>query len=253
MIKIENLFYSPVKSISFTKSEFLNVLKDKGIQSDRIFAFVQNLDSTSIKNLINDPKSRKLNNFITLKNTPELNKYNFIYIKDKLILKKQDEIIISINPFLENEKKLLCDKINNIINKNKKLDFLMDEKNPFFDTMPDNSISLVNKKSVTDFSMKILSDIEFERFRANIYIDGLAAWEERNWIGKTIKINNIDFFVSGEISRCSATNLKPSTDIVTINLPNQLKKTYDHINMGIYLVPLQNGVISKNDKIIIYD
>ena len=253
MIKIENLFYSPVKSISFTKSEFLNVLKDKGIQSDRIFAFVQNLDSISIKNLLEDPKFRKLNNFITLKNTPELNKYNFIYIKDKLILKKQDEIIISINPFLENEKKLLCDKINHIIIKNKKLDFLMDEKNPFFDTMPDNSISLVNKKSVTDFSMKILSDIEFERFRANIYIDGLAAWEERNWIGKTIKINNIDFFVSGEISRCSATNLKPSTDIVTINLPNQLKKTYDHINMGIYLVPLQNGVISKNDKIIIYD
>ena len=253
MIKIENLFYSPVKSISFTESEFLNVLKDKGIQSDRIFAFVQNLDSTSIKNLIEDPKFRKLNNFITLKNTPELNKYNFIYIKDKLILKKQDEIIISINPFLENEKKLLCDKINHIIIKNKKLDFLMDEKNPFFDTMPDNSISLVNKKSVTDFSMKILSDIEFERFRANIYIDGLAAWEERNWIGKTIKINNIDFFVSSEISRCSATNLKPSTDIVTINLPNQLKKTYDHINMGIYLVPLQNGVISRNDKIIIYD
>ena len=253
MIKIENLFYSPVKSISFTKSEFLNVLKDKGIQSDRIFAFVQNLDSISIKNLLEDPKFRKLNNFITLKNTPELNKYNFIYIKDKLILKKQDEIIISINPFLENEKKLLCDKINNIINKNKKLDFLMDEKNPFFDTMPDNSISLVNKKSVTDFSTKILSDIEFERFRANIYIDGLAAWEERNWIGKTIKINNIDFFVSGEISRCSATNLKPSTDIVTINLPNQLKKTYDHINMGLYIVPQQNGVISKEDKIIIHD
>ena len=253
MIKIENLFYSPVKSISFTKSEFLNVLKDKGIQSDRIFAFVQNLDSISIKNLLEDPKFRKLNNFITLKNTPELNKYNFIYIKDKLILKKQDEIIISINPFSENEKKLLCDKINHIIIKNNKLDFLMDEKNPFFDTMPDNSISLVNKKSVTDFSMKILSDIEFERFRANIYIDGLAAWEERNWIGKTIKINNIDFIVSGEISRCSATNLKPSTDIVTINLPNQLKKTYDHINMGIYLVPLQNGVISRNDKIIIYD
>ena len=253
MIKIENLFFSPVKSISFTKSEFLNVLKDKGIQSDRIFAFVPNLDSISIKNLLEDPKFRKLNNFITLKNTPELNKYNFIYIKDKLILKKQDEIIISINPFSENEKKLLCKKISQIIIKDKALNFLMDEKNPFFDTMPDNSISLINKTSVTDFSLKISSNIELERFRANIYIDGLAAWEERNWIGKTININNIDFFVSSEISRCSATNLKPSTDIVTTNLPNQLKKTYDHINMGIYLVPLQNGIISKNDKIIIYD
>ena len=253
MIKIENLFYSPVKSISFEESESLNVLTDRGIESDRIFAFVQNLDSNSIKNLIEDPKSRKLNNFLTLKNSPELNQYNFTYAKNKLILKKKDEIIISINPFSKNEKKLLCDKINQIILKDKKLDLLMDEKNPFFDTMPNNSISLINKKSISDFSNKISTNIEIERFRANIYIDGIAAWEERDWIGKTININNIKFFVSDEISRCSATNLKPSTDIVTINLPNQLKKTYDHINMGLYIVPQQNGVISKEDKIIIHD
>ncbi len=253
MIKIKNLFYSPVKSISFEESESLNVLTDRGIESDRIFAFVQNLDSTSINHLIEDPKFRKLNNFVTLKNSPELNQYNFTYAKDKLILKKLDEIIITIDPFSENEKKLLCDKINQIILKDKKLDLLMDEKNPFFDTMPNNSISLINKKSISDFSNKISTNIEFERFRANIYIDGLAAWEERDWVGKTININNIKFFVFDEISRCSATNLKPSTDIVTINLPNQLKKTYDHINMGLYIIPQQNGVISKEDKIIIHD
>jgi len=89
LIKIENLFYSPVKSISFEESESLNVLTDRGIESDRIFAFVQNLDSNSIKNLIEDPKSRKLNNFLTLKNSPELNQYNFTYAKNKLILKKK--------------------------------------------------------------------------------------------------------------------------------------------------------------------
>ena len=253
MIKIKNLFYSPIKSISFTESDSLNILKDRGVEDDRIFAFVQNMDVSKITNLIEDQKSRKLNDFITLKNTPELNKYTFIYTKDKLILTKQDEIIISINPFDENEKKLLCEKISQIIIKDKRLNFLMDEKNPFFDTMPYNSISLINKKSISDFSMKISTNIEFQRFRANIYIDGLSAWEERNWIGKTININNISFVVSDEISRCSATNLKPSTDIVTINLPNQLKKTYDHINMGLYLVPQQNGVISKGDKLIIHD
>ena len=83
MIKIENLFYSPVKSISFEESESLNVLTDRGIESDRIFAFVQNLDSNSIKNFIEDPKSRKLNNFLTLKNSPELNQYNFKYAENK--------------------------------------------------------------------------------------------------------------------------------------------------------------------------
>ena len=42
-------------------------------------------------------------------------------------------------------------------------------------------------------------------------------------------------------------------DMVTINLPRQLKKTYDHINMGLYLIPQQNGIISKGDKIIIHE
>ena len=253
MIKIKNLFYSPVKSISFTESDSLNILKNRGVEDDRIFAFVQNMDVSKIKNLIEDPSSRKLNNFITLKNTPELNKYNFIYTKGKLILKKQNEIIISINPFFENEKKLLCKKINQIIIKDKTLELLMDENNPFFDTMPENSVSLINKKSIDDFSKRVSADIEFERFRANIYIDGLDAWAERTWIGKSIKINNVNFVVLDEISRCSATNLKPSTDMVTLNLPNQLKKNYDHINMGLYLVPLKNGVISKGDKLIIHD
>ena len=38
-------------------------------------------------------------------------------------------------------KKKLCEKISQIIIKDKTINFLMDEKNPFFDTMPDNSIS----------------------------------------------------------------------------------------------------------------
>ena len=48
MIKIESLFYSPVKSISFIESPALNILKDKGVDRDRIFAFVQNMDPSKI-------------------------------------------------------------------------------------------------------------------------------------------------------------------------------------------------------------
>ena len=109
--------------------------------------------------------------------------------------------------------------------------------------MPCNSISLINKNSINDFEKKISTKIEFERFRANIYMNGLQAWEERKWIGKIID----------EIPRCSATNLQPNSDIVTINLPSQLKKLYDHINMGIFLIPQNNGTISIDNKIIIHD
>lgn len=249
MLKIKNLFYCPVKSISFTDSKYLNVIKDKGIDNDRIFAFVYNLDIENIKIFQKNPLSRKLKNFITLKNTPELNQYNFIFENGKLTLNKLLDKIITIDPYSVDEQILLSKEIIKLIKKDKIINFLIDKKNPFFDTMPDNSISLINKNSIIDFEKKILTKIEFERFRANIYISGVDAWEERNWLGKIIEINNVKFLVTNEIPRCSATNLQPNTDKATINLPNKLKKTYDHINMGVYIVPLNNGKISIEDKI----
>ena len=57
-----------------------------------------------------------------------------------------------------------------------------------------NSISLLNINSIIDFENKINQKIEKSIFRGNLYFDGIEAWEERNWIGKTIKIND---FIEG--------------------------------------------------------
>ena len=46
---------------------------------------------------------------------------------------------------------------------------------------------------------KTNKEIETQRFRGNIYAEGIEAWEERNWIGKIIKINNISFKVEKNI------------------------------------------------------
>jgi uncharacterized protein YcbX len=131
--------------------------------------------------------------------------------------------------------------------------FLKNELFPFYDTTNSssvsNTISLINLNSIKDFNQKINKEIEFERFRGNIYIKDLDAFEERNWINKTIKINEAEFKVLKHIPRCSATNLKVNSDQADINLPNELKKVYGHMDMGIYLYPLNNGKISVNDEI----
>ena len=96
-----------------------------------------------------------------------------------------------------------------------------------------------------------IKKIEFQRFRANFYVSGINSWEERKWINKIIKINNVSFKVDKHIPRCSATNLQPNTDNVTINLPSELKKIYNHIDMGIYLTSLSNGKINIGDKVLL--
>ena len=103
--------------------------------------------------------------------------------------------------------------------------------------------------TVRDFEKKINERVEFERFRGNFYFDGLDAGEERNWIGKVIKINNISFRVEKNIPRCVAINLKPKTDDNSLNLLQSLKKTYNHFDMGIYLTPLNDGKIKISDTV----
>ena len=101
----------------------------------------------------------------------------------------------------------------------------------------------------TFFEKRINRKIEISRFRANIYFDNLDPWEELNFINKKITIANCEFFVKSPIPRCSATNLVPNKDEIDINLPLKLKQIYDHINMGIYLSPINNGEIFKNEEI----
>jgi uncharacterized protein YcbX len=108
---------------------------------------------------------------------------------------------------------------------------------------------LINLKSIEDFGKKINEKVEFQRFRGNFYVDGINAWEERNWIEKNIKINNVSFKVERNIPRCVAINLKPKTDKNGLNLLQSLKKTYNHIDMGVYLRSLNDGEVKVGNAI----
>ena len=110
-------------------------------------------------------------------------------------------------------------------------------------------MSLINLNSIGDFEKKINQKVEFQRFRANFYVDGIEAWEERNWINKIIKINNVSFKVEKNIPRCIAINLQPKTDKSTSNLLHSLKKSYNHFDMGVYLRAESDGKINVGDKL----
>jgi len=252
--RISSIHYCPVKSISFQNINSCEIKKNLGIDNDRIFAFSRNVDLEKAKLIEKDAKERKLNNFLTLKNSPVLNKYNFIYENSKLTLTSNNKDIISISADNLNERLLLSNKLMELENSlPQPISLLKNKDYPFYDTSHSNkifnSMSLINLNSIKDFEKKINEKIQIQRFRANFYVDGIEAWEERNWLGKIIKINNIAFKVEKNIPRCVAINLKPKTDDNSLNLLQSLKKTYNHFDMGIYLVALDDGKIQIGNKI----
>ena len=250
---IKSIHYCPVKSVSFQSIESSNIKKKLGMTNDRIFAFSRGIDNKQSKLIENNPNERKLNNFLTLKNSPVLNKYNFFYKNEKLTLTYQEKELVTISPDNEEERSLLTNKLIELESSlTKPITLLKNKDFPFYDTSHSNkifnSMSLINLRSINDFERKINQKVEFERFRANFYVEGIDAWEERNWINKIIKINNVSFKVENNIPRCVAINLKPKTD-AKINLLKSLKDQYNHFDMGIYLTALDDGEINVGDKV----
>ena len=255
---ISSINYCPVKSVSFQTIEKCEIKKDIGIINDRIFAFAKDLDAEQAKLFEKSPKERKgkWNKVLTLKNSPALNKYNFIFKDKKLTLTLKDKEILSININQSSEREALSNKISELESSLKQpLTLMKNDDFPFFDTSISkkvdfvNSVSLLNIQSINDFEKKVNKKIETSIFRGNICIDGIDPWKEREWIGKTIKINNVSFKVEKNIPRCVAINLKPQTDDNSFDLLQSLKKTYNHFDMGIYLTALDNGEINIKDKI----
>jgi uncharacterized protein YcbX len=256
--KITSINYCPVKSVSFQSVKNCKIKKDIGIIGDRIFAFAKDLDAEQAKLFEKSPDDRKgkWNKVLTLKNSPALNKYNFIFRDEKLTLTLKDKEILSIDINQSNERETLSNKISELESSLKQpITLMKNDDFPFFDTSISkkvdfvNSVSLLNIQSINDFEKKVNKKIEASIFRGNICIDGLEPWKEREWIGKTIKINNVSFKVEKNIPRCVAINLKPQSDDNSFNLLQLLKKNYNHFDMGIYLTALDDGEINIENTI----
>ena len=258
--KITSINYCPVKSVSFQSVKNCKIKKNIGIIGDRIFAFAKDLDTEQAKLFEKNPEERKgkWNKVLTLKNSPALNKYNFIFEDEKLTLTLKDKEILSININQSSEREALSNQISELESSLKQpITLMKNEDFPFFDTSISkkvdfvNSVSLLNIQSINDFEKKVNKKIETSIFRGNICVDGIDPWKEREWIGKTIKINNVSFKVEKNIPRCVAINLKPQSDENSFNLLKLLKKNYNHFDMGIYLTALDDGEIDIGKELIL--
>src|SRR6185312_3303614 len=49
------------------------------------------------------------------------------------------------------------------------------------------------------------------RFRSNIAIEGIDAWEEQDWVGRKVRIGDVEFDVVRPKVRCLATHANPDT------------------------------------------
>ena len=87
------------------------------------------------------------------------------------------------------------------------------------------------------------------RFRANVYFDGVPAWEEHNWIGTTLAVDNARLKVIATITRCAATEVNPATAERDLDIVGALQRGFGHNLMGIYAEVAAGGDIAVGDAL----
>jgi uncharacterized protein YcbX len=88
-----------------------------------------------------------------------------------------------------------------------------------------------------------------ERFRGNIWLDGLAPWEEFDLLGREITIGEARFTVRERITRCRATCTDPETGRIDVNTLDLLESGWDHTDFGVYAEVTQSGAVALGDPV----
>ena len=126
-----------------------------------------------------------------------------------------------------------------------------DDGNNFHDTATGgvtlhSQESLENLKKITGFNLV------HTRFRTNIIIEDSDPWNELNWIGKKININQNNFVVEKAVPRCLAINCNPDTGERDHNLLKSMLQIQAARppEFAIKLIPQElKGIINIGDEV----
>lgn len=119
-----------------------------------------------------------------------------------------------------------------------------------FSDVAAKAVSIINMASVRDLERVIGRPVDPLRFRANIYIDGIAPWREFDWLEKEIALGKeAAAHVFKRIQRCAATNVDPKTGERDMQIPRTLKNAFGHVDLGIYASVTAPGEIACADAV----
>jgi uncharacterized protein len=252
---IKNIIRYPIKGMSGENLDKIILEEDQVIQGDREFAFARFNTTYDQKNPIHLKKA----NFLALVKEEKLAKLFTVFNpKSKQLTIKIDNNVV-VDEILNNKKNI--NKVEVFFQEY--LEMSRDEKPNLvrgiktnannlihsFSDIPDKCLSIINLNTITELQEKLGKQISPSRFRANIIIDGVSAWDEFNWIGKKINIGEAVLKVFKRTQRCAATNVNPDNAKRDINIPYEINSHYGHLDLGIYAKVTQGGLIAVLDKL----
>ncbi|MEM6759433.1 MAG: MOSC N-terminal beta barrel domain-containing protein [Pseudomonadota bacterium] len=115
--------------------------------------------------------------------------------------------------------------------------------------VPFASVSIGNLASLRALSQKAQMDIDMRRFRINLWLDGLAPWEEIDLLQGDITIGDATLTPVEPIERCRAPDANPISGLRDIGMLSFLENGWNTRNFGVYFKVRKAGAVTVGDPV----
>ena len=224
-MRVAALFRYPVKGFTREACDSLQVHPGGRIAGDRVLGLRYN-DSTAS----DDAWSTK-NEFVALVNTPGLSRLRVSFDHKTLRLRVELAGEVLLDGVLDEdgrkrfastiEQYILGLEVNAISSRADPLPLRVvgDGITARYQDREPGYITLHGRASLAAVAAAVAEAPEFteQRFRSNIAVDDIGAWEEQTWTGRNLRVGNVEFKVAAPVTRCLATHAHPITG--SRNLP----------------------------------
>jgi uncharacterized protein YcbX len=243
--RLVGMFRYPVKGLSPEPLNAVAVAPGEGLPGDRRYAIArattkfdpnspEHLDKTKFLMLMRDERLAALASF-------------FDHTSDTLVLARGRDLAVKACLAIPEARGHLERFFEHLMDDGEGRPKIVDAPGHMFSDAHDKFVSVVNLNSLRDFCLKTGREIEPLRFRANLYVDGWAAWRELDLIGRDITVGDVRMTCERPIERCAATNVNPLTARRDMNIPKDLMTHYGRNVMGVYAHVKSGGTITLGD------
>jgi uncharacterized protein YcbX len=260
MAHVAALYRYPLKGFTPEECETLTILDEGRVAGDRVLG-IRFADTEAA----DDVWSRK-HGMVALINTPGLAplRVNFDAKAMRLRLCFENSVLIDEELSPEGRRRIGTVLANYVLKLDENplanhperlpLRVIGDGKSPRYHDEEPGRVTLHGRASLGAIQASVGRDVSELRFRSNVAVDGLTAWEEQNWIGRKIRIGAVEFDVVKPKTRCLATHANPVTGERDLPILTTLTQKIGQENptFAVAMVPTAaGGQISLGDKVVV--
>jgi uncharacterized protein YcbX len=260
MASVVALYRYPVKSFTPESRDSLTILADGRVAGDRVLGF-RFADTPEP----DDAWSRK-HGMLALMHTPGVARLrlSFDEAAQRLGISLDGSLLVE-DALDEAGRRRICDAVavyageldeGGVKNRPERLPLRLigDGRTPRYHDRPDGYVTLHSRASLTALA-GALDDPEVSelRFRSNVAIEGVEAWEEQSWVGKKLRIGSLRFRGHAPVVRCLATQASPETGDRDRPILTTLTRTFgqESPTFAVALVPESAGEIRLGDEVVV--